>query len=104
MQTNSTHHSQNHKVAIESVTRTPHRHNGVDTLLSAAHMLDNRTPTHIHTQPLPASSPSGSSLLRRARYVSPSREEVDEEEAEKKKLAEQRKKLERRLRMLGEES
>ncbi|KAL8983684.1 MAG: hypothetical protein Q9205_002134 [Flavoplaca limonia] len=103
MQTNSMNHSQNHKVEIESVTHTPHRHNGVDTLLSAAHLLDNHTPTH--TQTLTASSPSGSSLLRRARYVSPGREEVDEQaEKKKKKLAEQRKKLERQLRMLGEES
>ncbi|KAL8845414.1 MAG: hypothetical protein Q9176_000050 [Flavoplaca citrina] len=114
MQTNSLNHSRNHSVAIESVTNTPHRHNGVDTLLSAAHLLDHHTPTHTpihshsHTALLPASSPSAaaaSSLLRRARYVSPSREEVDEQaEKKKKKLAEQRKKLERQLRLLGEES
>ena len=111
MHTNSLNHSQNHKVTIESVTHTPQRHNGVDTLLSAANLLDNHThtPTHSHTAILPASSPSapaGSSLLRRARYVSPGRETVDEEKAEKKKkkLAEQRKKLERQLRLLGEES
>ncbi|KAI4274760.1 MAG: hypothetical protein LQ337_003700 [Flavoplaca oasis] len=112
MQTNSMNHSQNHKVAIESVTKAPHRHNGVDTLLSAAHMLDNHTPTHTqsHAQNLPASSPptpASSSLLRRAKYVSPSREEVDEEAEKNKKnkeLTEQRKKMERQLRMLGEES
>ncbi|KAL9630710.1 MAG: hypothetical protein Q9204_004581 [Flavoplaca sp. TL-2023a] len=104
MHTNSLNHSQNHNVAIGSVTNTPHRHNGVDTLLSAAHLLDNHTHTPTHTQTLPASSSSGSSLLRRARYVSPGREEVNEEAEKKKKLTEQRKKLERQLRMLGEES